>query len=134
MRNHPEKFNNLPKVSPYLELTLDPLHEYEFTWKYTGQISANQSEVLQEFFGENETHLKIAQLATKVARLRALEGMEGIIVRPEVYYKLSEYFDQLLITKMENDTLNLIFQISESIYFLIRKKEFVFVCLKKQRL
>ncbi|MBP6235128.1 MAG: DEAD/DEAH box helicase [Saprospiraceae bacterium] len=131
MRNHPEKFNNLPKVSPYLELTLDPLHEYEFTWKYTGQISANQSEVLQEFFGENETHLKIAQLATKVARLRALEGMEGIIVRPEVYYKLSEYFDQLLITKMENDTPELDFSDIRVNLFPYQKEGVRFCLFKK---
>jgi hypothetical protein len=61
------------------------------------------------FFGENETHLTIEKLATKVARLRALEGTESIIIRPEVYHKLSEHFDHLLITKMENDTAELDF-------------------------
>ncbi|MGB4958112.1 MAG: hypothetical protein WBO36_01485, partial [Saprospiraceae bacterium] len=76
MKVHPEVFAHLPKVSPFLELTLDPLQDYNFTWKYTGQISTHQSEVLNDFLGESETHISIERLATKVARLRSLEGTE----------------------------------------------------------
>lgn len=131
IKNYPEKFNKLPKVSPYLELTLDPLNEYDFTWKFTGELSAEQSEVLNEFFGRDQTHLSIEQLATKVARLRSLEGQNGIIVRPEVYYKLSEYFDKLLITKLENETETLDFSDIKVELFPYQKEGVRFCLFKK---
>ena len=134
MQNHPEKFNKLPKVSPYLELTLDPLHEYDFTWKFTGQLSADQSTVLTEFFGKDETHLSIEQLAMRVAYLRTLEGIEGIIVRSEIYYRLSEYFDQLLISKMDNDTAELDFSDIKVELFPYQKEGVRFCLFKKAAL
>ncbi|MGB4957837.1 MAG: DEAD/DEAH box helicase, partial [Saprospiraceae bacterium] len=134
MKTHPEIFAHLPKVSPFLELTLDPLQDYNFTWKYTGQISTHQSEVLSDFFGESETHISIEQLATKVARLRSLEGTEGIIIRPEVYYKLSEYFDQLLISKMDNDTADLDFSKINVDLFPYQKEGVRFCLFKKAAL
>jgi len=104
----PEKFNHLPRVSPYLEITLDPQHNYELHWKFIGEMNVFQKEVVHRLFSRGETHLPIQTVVSKVPYIRSLEGSGDVVVRPEVYEKLATYFDDLLLQqkKAEHTTLD----------------------------
>ncbi|HMP30636.1 MAG TPA: DEAD/DEAH box helicase, partial [Saprospiraceae bacterium] len=131
IKQHPEKFNHLPKHSPFLELTLDPKHEYKFTWKFIGNLNLFQSKVLEGLFDKNSNYLTIEELAVRVQKLRAVEGTDGIVVRPEVYQKLSLYFDNLLLSKKEHDITELDFSDIKVELFPYQKEGVKFCLFKK---
>jgi len=103
MRKNPEKFINLPLRSPYLEITLDPLNDYSLTWKYIGVLSLDQQKVIDTLFPPDLSHIVLAQYVQKVNYIRSLENRNDVVVRPEVYDKLAQYFDDLLIKNIENE-------------------------------
>jgi SNF2 family DNA or RNA helicase len=131
MQKHPEKFRRLPKTSPYLEITLDPLENYALTWKCTGVLSPEQKQVIKTLFPDEKTHVVLNEYINKVSFIRSLENMAEVVVRPEVYEKLGQYFDNLLL--QNNGKKNKVLDFSEIKEDLFPyQKEGVAFCLFKR--
>lgn len=110
---------------------MDPLQDYHLTWKYNGELNENQKNIVNNLFPLNITHLPVQQYANKVTYLRSLENEGNVVVRPEVYEKLSLHFDDLFLKNHEANNKELDFS-EINIELFPYQKEGVSFCLFKR--
>jgi superfamily II DNA or RNA helicase/predicted nucleic acid-binding Zn finger protein len=88
-----KKYKRIPKQAfPFVEVFLDPLHDYRISWY--GQLE-NEPEIealIQDYFGDR-THLEESESPLFLGFLRDAALQKKILIRPEVTHKIQEAFD-----------------------------------------
>ncbi len=93
IKSNPSKVKNLKKQSQIIEITLDPINEYNLTYKYNGKLNVKHKEIIKSIFG-NKTHLALEKFVLKSNKIAEIDGKNNFIVRPEVYEKISAWHDK----------------------------------------
>ncbi|MGH2643055.1 MAG: hypothetical protein ACRDE2_03840, partial [Chitinophagaceae bacterium] len=57
LKSKPRIFNKLSKQYPFVEIYLDPLHDYRISWFYPHQLNADISGLIKKYFG-TKTYLE----------------------------------------------------------------------------
>lgn len=94
-----ENDHKLIRQKPFIEISLDPLQNYELTWVYNQQaiIDKLERKYIIALFGEGNTHLKIEEIGEKHKILSEISHFPTFKVRPEVFERLSYHFDNVLL-------------------------------------
>ncbi len=93
IKKHPELCKKLKKSSQFIEITTDPLCNYEITFRYNGKISQEQQEHLKRIFGKN-THITLEQFLIKLKFLKAIQERNDFAIRTEIYDALSAFYEE----------------------------------------
>lgn len=93
----------LKPIKPFIEITLDPLHNYDLTWIYNDfcKITKKELQQIQSLFGKNKTHLKLEEVGDRLKILNELSYNPRYKVRPELFERLSNYYDDLHVRARE---------------------------------
>jgi len=109
----PSRYKRLRKKKSLVELTLDPLKDYQLTWIYNQEITEESKSIIDSIFGEDKTHLSFEKMVGMYKSLTQLALDPSFIVRDEVFEKMSRYFDKeeleikkLLIEEIDFSAIN----------------------------
>ncbi len=101
-KEHPRIFNRLKKKkAPYIEITLDPLHDYQTTWVYPHKLPQKIKTLLKKYFGE-EKHIPDSRIGELLGFLNESRKFDKIVIRPEVHEKIEKHFNANLIAGLKS--------------------------------
>ena len=101
-KEHPKIFNRLKKKkAPYVEITLDPLNDYQTTWVYPHKLPRKINTLIKKYFGE-EKHIPDNRTGELLSFLNETRKYDEIVVRPEVYEKIEKHFNANLIAGLKS--------------------------------
>lgn len=91
------RWNKLRKQKSKIELTLDPLQNYELTYKYNQTIGEDEEQIIDTIF-EGKQHINIAELVVHIDKLTALSTDSRFIIREEIFDNVARYYDLQSLT------------------------------------
>jgi len=90
----PSRYQRMRKRKSLVELSLDPLQDYQLTWKYNVEIPSKKKAILDDLFEGGKLHMNLVEMVEKHQQLIDLSMDPSFVVRPEVYDRISRWFDQ----------------------------------------
>lgn len=99
---HKKKVKKLSKSYPFIEISLDPLSNYEIHWRFPDSLTKEEKKLLDSYFG-NKTHLIEADIVKFIPFLSKAVAYQRIKIRPEVLDKIERYINKMSAAQILND-------------------------------
>lgn len=88
------RYKRLRKKKSLVEISLDPLSDYQLTWIYNQNITDECKSIIDSIFQDGKTHLTLNEMVEQYKSLTQLAMNPSFIVREEVFDLISRYFDK----------------------------------------
>lgn len=96
----PQLFKNKSEEYPFVEIYLDPLHNYEVAWYFPGRVgNPDISSLLFKHFGKS-MRLPDENIVNFLGFLKEAERFKQILIRPEVYNKVEKIYGQDMLVQI----------------------------------
>ncbi|MCF8370259.1 MAG: DEAD/DEAH box helicase [Bacteroidales bacterium] len=96
----PQLFKSKSEEYPFVEIYLDPLHNYEVAWYFPGRVgNPDISSLLFKHFGKS-MRLPDENIVNFLGFLKEAEKFKQILIRPEVYNKVEKIYGQDMLVQI----------------------------------
>ncbi len=93
LKSNNNLYRRLKKTCPFIEIYCDPLNNYAVTYFYPHEIPSETKALLDKYFNV-EKFIEEERLPQLISFLEEANTLNDIIIRPEVYDKLSLYLEE----------------------------------------
>jgi ERCC4-related helicase len=128
-KENPGLFDRLSHQYPWVEIYLDPLHDYQISWHYPHELPQEVASLIHRYFGE-EKHIAEDKVADLLGFLQAAEEYEEVLVRPEVTEKVEQAYNRLAISNL-SATSKIDFNKIKAELFPYQKEGVIFATFKE---
>ncbi|MEA3445336.1 MAG: DEAD/DEAH box helicase [Bacteroidota bacterium] len=126
----PNLLKNGSKEFPFVEIYLDPLHDYQVAWYFPGRIgNPDISSLLFKHFGKSML-LPEENIVNFLNFLKEAERFKQILIRPEVYQKVERVYGQDMLVQISK-SVKLDFSSIDLDLFPYQKKGIEFATFKE---
>lgn len=126
----PQLFKNKSEEYPFVEIYLDPLHDYQVAWYFPGRVgNADISTLLFKHFGKS-MRLPDENIVNFLGFLKEAEKFKQILIRPEVYNKVEKIYGQDMLVQISK-SVTLDFSMLNVELFPYQKKGVEFATFKE---
>ena len=88
---------------PFVDIYLDPLHNYQISWYYTGDAGYGIKKLIYKYFKEKR-QLPEIDITDFLGFIREAEEYKQILIRPEVHRKVENAFTEQIMLQVEANT------------------------------
>ena len=81
---------------PFVDIFLDPLHDYAISWIFYGDLSEEVNALILDFFGSENRYFE-RDTVDFLEFVKKAESIKLIKIRPEVLHKIESSFDQRIL-------------------------------------
>jgi len=122
-------FDKLSKQYPFIEVFLDPLHDYRITWYYPHEVHPEIRSFLEKYFG-TRNHIEQEKVKDFLLFIRDAQNYPEIKIRPEVEELIQQTWEEeMLETIRESEKLD--FSLIKADLFPYQKEGVEFAAFKK---
>lgn len=102
LKSEPALFAKLSKEYPFVEIYLDPLHNYRITWHYPHPLKAEVAALIHKYFGKEKF---IAENAIRdfLSFIPEADKHPIIKIRPEVEEKIKAAWDEEMLSLVKKE-------------------------------
>jgi len=129
LKSKKRTFNRLSRQYPFIEIFLDPLHDYRITRYYPHEMKPATRDFIHQYFGEKD-YIEEKKAKDFLLFLRDADAYPKIKIRPEVEEKVQKAWEkEMLETVSKTETLD--FSLLNATLFPYQKKGVQFATFKK---
>lgn len=103
LEENPKKIARLNKTFPFIEIFTDPLNEYKISWYFPGNLSIEEEELLNSYFG-SQLYIENTDIVSFLSFLQKSKNFDRIKIREEVYDKIELHFENLELSRLQDQT------------------------------
>lgn len=96
LKSKKRTFNRLSKQYPFIEIFLDPLHDYRISWFYPHRMSTEAKKLITKHFGRR-SFIEEEQVKDFLLFIRDAREIPKIKIRPEVEEKVQKAWDEEML-------------------------------------
>lgn len=106
LESHPRKLKKLKDEFPFIEITLDPLNDYQITWMFPNKLSKAEQKLIKKHFS-NSRYISDEKIPKFISFFLESDALERIKIRPEVFEKVEIHINKTVASSiLENNTLD----------------------------
>lgn len=102
LKSKPKTFNRLSKRYPFVEIYVDPQHDYRITWYYPHRMSPKVEALITKYFGK-KNFLPDQKTKDFLLFIRDAANYPIIKIRPEVEEKVRKAWEAEMLERIEAD-------------------------------
>ncbi|MEX2569626.1 MAG: DEAD/DEAH box helicase, partial [Cyclobacteriaceae bacterium] len=102
LKSQPELMETMDKTYPFVEIYLDPLHNYKITWHYPHPLKSDIQALITKYF-KDENHIPENQLPDFLGFLKEAGAHSEIKVRPEVEEAVQKAWDEQMLESIKEE-------------------------------
>ncbi len=96
LKSDTKLYNKLSKEYPFVEIYLDPLHDYRITWHFPHELQTDVANLIEKYFGV-KNYIEENQVMDFMRFLKEAEDHPQITIRPEVEEKIRKAWDDEML-------------------------------------
>lgn len=102
LKSWPDLMEKMDKTYPFVEIYLDPLHDYQITWHYPHPMKSDTKALITRYFGD-EKHVPQHQVPGFLEFLKEAEAYPEIKVRPEVEEAVQKAWNERMLQSIKEE-------------------------------
>lgn len=102
LKSRPDLMETMDKTYPFVEIYLDPLHDYQITWHYPHPMRSDTKALITRYFGD-EKHIPQHQVPDFLEFLKQAGNYPEIKVRPEVEEAVQKAWDERMLQSIKEE-------------------------------